>query len=198
MPTTMDSSQLNTPIDALYLMHKALRAEADRVEEAVSQLEMGGSFKPLHRAFYRWAMALGYHVESVEHYLTPWVPDTHLAQHQEAGHRQVMAMLEDLQTYLHADLGRMMVIPRTQRQLRSKVIAVRIVQDDLLEDEEEGVLPVLRQRLSETQQLEIVRHLLNDAEAEEQGAMLDWVAQDVTATERQWLAHLAGRWEDKP
>jgi hypothetical protein len=196
MPTTMDSSQLNTPIDALYLMHKALRAEADRVEEAVSQLEMGGSFKPLHRSFYRWAMALGYYVESTDHYLTPLV--LHRAQDQEAGHRHVMEMLEDLQTYLHADLGRMIVIPRTQRQLRSKVIALRIVQDDLLEDEEEGVLPVLRQRLSETQQLEIMRHLLSDAEAEEGGAMLDWVAQDVTATEWQWLAHLAGRWEEKP
>ena len=196
MPTTMDSSPLNTPIDALYLLHKALRAEADRVEEAVSQLEMGGSFKPLHRAFSRWAMALGSYVERADHSLTPWVPDTRLAQAQEAGHRHVMAMLEDLQTYLHADLGRMIVIARTQRQVRSKVIAVRIVQDDLLEDEEEGVLPVLRQRMSATQQWEIMRHLLSEAEAEEPGAMLDWVAQDITATERQWLANLAGRWEE--
>jgi hypothetical protein len=36
MQTTMDRSQLSYPIDAMPLIHKALRAEAARVEEAVS------------------------------------------------------------------------------------------------------------------------------------------------------------------
>ena len=198
MPTTMDSSQLNTPIDAMYLLHKALRAEADRVEEAVSALEMGGSFKPLQRAFERWAMALGYHVERADHSLLPWLPDTHRAQDQEAGHRHVLEMLEDLQTYLHEDLGRMIVIARTQRQVRGKVIALRLVQDDLLEAAEEGVLPVLRQRLSAPQQLELIRRLLVDAEAEEPGDLLDWVAQECTTTEQQWLADLCTGQTSRP
>jgi hypothetical protein len=89
-------------------------------------------------------MALGYHVEVEDHYLTTWFPDTAPAQAPEGGPGQVITMLEDLQTYLHIDLGRMIVIPRTQRQLRSKVIALGIVQDDLLEEEEEGVLPVIQ------------------------------------------------------
>lgn len=190
MQTTTDSSQLTHPIDAMPLIHKALRAEAARVEEAVNMLEMGGSFKPFQGAFYRWAMALGYHVDVEGKYCTTWFPDTLLAQEQEAGQRHLMARLEDLQTYLHEELGRMIVIPRTQRQLRSRVIALGIVQDDLLEEEEECVLPVIRQRISVTQQLELIRRLLVDKEAEEQGDMLDWVAQDLTTTEQQWLAGL--------
>jgi len=190
MQTTMDISQLTHPIDAMHLIHKALRAEAGRVEGAVNALEMGGSFKPFQRAFYRWAMALGYHMDVEEKYFTTWLPDMLLIQAQEAGQRHVMAMLDDLQTYLHEDLGRMIVIPRTQRQLRSKVIALGIVQDDLLEEEEECILPVIRQHISAAQQAELIRRLLVDEEAEEQGDMLDWVAQDVTTTEQQWLAAL--------
>ena len=190
MQTTMDISQLMHPIDAMHLIHKALRAEAGRVEGAVNALEMGGSFKPFQRAFYRWAMALGYHMDVEEKYFTTWLPDMLLIQAQEAGQRHVMAMLDDLLTYLHEDLGRMIVIPRTQRQLRSKVIALGIVQDDLLEEEEECVLPVIRQHISAAQQAELIRRLLVDEEAEEQGDMLDWVAQDVTTTEQQWLAAL--------
>ena len=41
MQTTMDISQLTHPIDAMHLIHKTLRAEAARVEEAVNALEMG-------------------------------------------------------------------------------------------------------------------------------------------------------------
>jgi hypothetical protein len=190
MQTTMDSRQLTHPIDAMHLIHKALRAEAIRAEEAVDALQMGGSFKPFQRVLYRWAMALGYHVEVEDHYFTTWFPDTPLAQAQERGPGQVIAMLEDLQTYLHTDLGRMIVIPRTQRQLRSKVIALGIVQDDLLEEEEECVLPVIQQCMSTAQQLDLIRHLLMDEGAEEQGDMPDWVAQDLTTTEQQWLADL--------
>jgi hypothetical protein len=190
MQTTMHSRQLTHPIDAMHLIHKVLRAEAIRVEEAVDALEMGGSFKPFQRAFYRWAMALGYHVEVEDHYFTTWFPDTPLAQAQGGGPGQVIAMLEDLQTYLHTDLARMIVIPRTQRQLRSKVIALGIVQNDLLEEEEECILPVIQQRISTAQQLDLIRHLLMDEAAEEQGDMPDWVAQDLTTTEQQWLADL--------
>jgi hypothetical protein len=198
MQTTMDSSQLSHPIDAMYLMHKALRAEAARVEEAVNALDIGGSFKPFQRAFYRWAMALGYHVEVEDHYYTTWFPDTLLTQEKEAGPSHLMERLEDLQTYLHAELGRMIVIPRTQRQLRSKVIALGIVQDDMFEAEEECVLPVIRQHISAVQQLELIQRLLVDEEAEEQGGMLDWGAQDFTATEQQWLADLCTGHASRP
>jgi len=58
MQAMCDSPQLTDPLDAMYLIHKALRAEAGRVEAAVEGLEEGGSFKPFHGVFHRWAMAL--------------------------------------------------------------------------------------------------------------------------------------------
>jgi hypothetical protein len=192
MQTPTPSCQINQPIDAMYLIHKALRAEAGRAEEAVNQLQLHGSFKPFQRVFYRWAMALGYHVEVEDAHLTSRLEEPSLRQAKVEAQCQVMAMLEGLQTYLHEELGRMIVIPRTQRQLRSKVIALRIVQDDLLE-EEEDVLPVLRHRMSEAEQLAFMRCLLGDGEAEEAGEMLNWVAQDLTTSEQQWLAALGQR-----
>ena len=42
---TTDSTHLAHPIDALYLVHKALRTEAERAEQAVTHLEVGSSFK---------------------------------------------------------------------------------------------------------------------------------------------------------
>jgi len=153
-------------------------------------LEMGGSFKPFQRVFYRWAMALSSHMATEDLFFPAWLADTLLAQEQEAEQRQVMAMLEDLQTYLHTELKRMIVIPRTQRQLRGKVIALGIAQDDLLEDEEERVLPVIRQCISAARQLELIRSLLVDEEAAEPGDVPAWMAQDVTAPEQQWLAAL--------
>jgi hypothetical protein len=104
--------------------------------------------------------------------------------------KQLMERLEDLQTYLHTEIGRTIVIARTQRNLFAKVVALRMVQGDLLEAEEEYVLPVLRQRLSTAQQLDIARHLLIDAEAQDQEEILEWVGQDLTATERQLFTEL--------
>lgn len=193
MEATAELTQLDAPVDAMLLIHKALRAEAGRVEEAVNQLEVGGSFKPFQRVFYRWALALGYHVAVEEQYLTSHLADVDLGHKKVAEQQGVLEMLEALQAYLHEDLGRMIVIPRTQRQLRHKVIALRIAQEDLLEDEEESVLPLVRQHMSAPQQLVLIKHLLIDDEAEEQTDLLDWVAEDLAPGERQLLAALQAR-----
>ncbi|MBM3225498.1 MAG: hypothetical protein FJZ47_17090 [Candidatus Tectomicrobia bacterium] len=115
------------------------------------------------------------------------IPDAALVEEKTAGQHEVVMGLEGLQTYLHEELGRMMVIPRTKRQLRSKVIALRILQDDMLENEEEHILPVMRQCLSAAQQYALMWHLLIDDEAEDALAILDWVRQASTASEQQFL-----------
>jgi hypothetical protein len=56
MTTTI--AHLESPIDALYFSHNALRTEAERAEQAVEHLEIGSSFEVLQRVFYRWALAL--------------------------------------------------------------------------------------------------------------------------------------------
>jgi hemerythrin-like domain-containing protein len=194
---TAEITQLNSPIDVMYLIHKALRAEAARVEQAVTRLEIGGSFKPFLPVFYRWATELGYHIDVEEKYMLTRFPEAPLCQDTEA-EKRLMERLEDLQTYLHTEIGRTMVIARTRRNLFAKVVALRMVQDDLLEAEEESVLPVLRQQLSTAQQLDIARHLLIDAEAQEAGELLEWVGQDLTATERHLLAEFTADLQGTP
>ncbi|MDH3602945.1 MAG: hypothetical protein OEU26_25315 [Candidatus Tectomicrobia bacterium] len=191
-------TQLDHPIDVMYLIHKAIRAEARQTRQAAEQLEMGGNFKSFMQVFYRWAMALGYHEETEYKYIIPYLPQSPPSRHNEVGHKELLDGLEDLQACLHEELGRMIVIPRTQRQLFGKVITLLIAQADLLEEEEETVLPVIRQQISEDQQLEMARRLLFDLDSEDERWMLDWVAQHLTDTERRMLADLVARFASTP
>ena len=191
-------TQFDQPIDVMYLIHNAIRAEARRTRQAAEQLEMGGNFKPFMEVFYRWAMALGYHEETEYKHIIPFLHHSPPARHNEIGHKELLEGLEDLQACLHEELRRTVVIPRTQRQLFGKVIALLIAQADLLEEEEEVVLPVIRQQISEEQQLEMARRLLLDLDGEDERWMLDWVAQNVTEAERQALEQLVARFESIP
>jgi hypothetical protein len=174
MPTAI--TQLDHPIDVMYLIHKAIRAEARQTRQAAEHLEIGGNFKPFLDDFYRWAMALGYHEDAEYQYVLPRVPDLPPARYNAGGHQALLAGLEDLQRCLHEELGHTIVIPRTQRQLVGKVIALLIAQADLLDEEEERLLPVIRQHVGEAEQLAMARRLLLDPESEDEHWMLDWVA----------------------
>jgi hypothetical protein len=196
MPTEI--TQLDHPIDVMYLIHKAIRAEARQTRQAAEHLEIGGNFKPFLDDFYRWAMALGYHEEAEYQYVLPLVPDLPPARYNAGGHQALLAGLEDLQMCLHEELGRTIVIPRTQRQLVGKVIALLIAQADLLEEEEERLLPVIRQHVGEAEQLAMARRLLLDPESEDEHWMLDWMAPHLTETERHVLADLVARFEPVP
>ena len=193
MPTEI--TQLDHPIDVMYLIHKAIRAEARRTRQAAEHLAIGGNFKPFMDDFYRWAMALGFHEDAEYHYVLPRVPDLPPARYNAGGHQALLAGLEDLQRCLHEELGRTIVIPRTQRQLIGRVIALLIAQADLLEEEEERLLPVLRQHLGEAEQLAMARRLLFDPESEDEQWMLDWVAHHLTEAERHALADVVARFE---
>ena len=93
---------------------------------------------------------------------------------------KVLERLEALQTYLQTEIGKTMVIARTKRQLFGRVALARLRQEDLLEDEEARLLPVLRTQLSEARQLALLRLLLLDQDAELPDTMVAWIAQDVT------------------
>ena len=186
-----ETTPLTHPIDVMTLIHKAIRAEARHTRRAAEQLEMGGGFKTFTQVFYRWAMALEYHEETEYQHVMPHLPPSRPKQHNEVGHNALLQGLEELQVCLHEELGRMMVIPRTQRQVFGKVISLLLTQADLLEEEEETVLPALRQQISEEQQREMVHRLLFDLDADEPYWVLDWVAEHLTDAERRTLAELA-------
>jgi len=190
-----DITQLAHPIDVMYLIHKAIRAEARQTRQAAEHLEIGGNFTPFLDDFYRWAMALGFHEDAEYQYVLPRVPDLPPARYNAGGHKALLAGLEDLQRCLHEELGHTIVIPRTQRQLVGKVIALLIAQADLLGEEEERLLPVIRQHVGEAEQLAMARRLLLDPESEDEQWMLHWMAPHLTKAERHTLAGLVARFE---
>jgi len=191
---TTDSDPLASPIDALYLIHSALRTEAERAEQIVEHLEVGSSFKAFQPVFYHWALILSTYVEAEERALPALVPEVADAWETPSGTaRQLLERLEALQTYLQTEISKTMVIARTKRQLFGRVALARLLQEDLLEDEEAYLLPVLRTRLSEARQWDILRLLLIDQDAAPQDTMIAWIAQDMTGSERRVLTSLTTR-----
>jgi hemerythrin-like domain-containing protein len=188
-----DIPRLERPIDVMYVIHHALRAEAARVETLVGQLEEGGSLQPFRQAFYRWVMALAYHADTEDAYMTALLPDVPAARECELAHSRLAELLEDVQSCLTEEIGRTMVIARTQRHLFGKVVMARIAQDDHLEEEEAFVLPVIRRQIGDEQQWAIVQHLLLDEEAEDPRWHLDWLADHLTPRERRLMAEVATR-----
>ena len=185
--------RLQSPIDIMYPLHNALRAQAEGMEQAVRQLTTGGGLQPVEQTFRHWARALEYHAVMEDKYMTALLPDRPSARDNEAAHKRLTALLEELQTALREARGQTAVTARTQRRLLGEVVMLRVAQDDHLEDEEELVLPVIRQRCSEAQQLAIAGRLLLDQEAQHPRWILDWATQYVPPTERLWLADLVAR-----
>lgn len=232
----MEITKLDSPIDAMYLIHKALRAEAVRVEQMASELEVNGSLQPFRLAFSSWATALEYHAETEDKYVTSaltncraagdsqteqiktWKSLAELGDWRAKGdgsgladqvktalvvlgaveHRELVGKMEGVLTVLDEEIGKTSVIVRTKQHLYGQVVALRIAQEDHLETEEALVLPTLRQRLSEQQQLEVAKHLLIDEEAQESCWMLDWVTKELTPGEKTLLFNLEARFKEPP
>jgi hemerythrin-like domain-containing protein len=183
-------AKLDSPIDVMYLIHRALRAEAVRLEHMVEQLKPEEPLQLVREAFQRWARALGYHAEAEDRAMTAPLTDAPPARDNEVAHRRLAEGLEALHRYLSAEVGPTLGSARAQRQLYGRVVALRIAQDDHLEEEEEFVLPLVRQRIPEAQQLEMARQLLVEAGARDRGWIIDWVAAQAAEGERRWLADL--------
>jgi hemerythrin-like domain-containing protein len=184
---------VESPIDAMSLIHDALRAEAAHVERLVSQLQEGGTLQPFRHAFYRWTMALAYHADTEDTYMTALLPDVPAARDCELAHQRLADRLEEVQQCLTEEIGRTMLIARTQRHLFGAVVLARIAQDDHLEEEKAFILPVIRRQLSTTQQAEVIGQLLIDQEAEDPRWHLDWLQETLPPREGQFLADLAAQ-----
>ena len=175
----------------------ALKKMEDRgwhTEAIAERLEIGENFQPFLQAFDNWVTALGFHAEMEDTYMTPLLPVSPQARDNEIAHERLAQRLEEIRAYLR-EIDRDAVTARTRRRLFGKVVALRIEQDDHLEEEEEFVLPIIRERIDEAQQLEMARHLLIDPHTPDERWIMDWLIQDLTGAERQVLADLAAQFE---
>ena len=222
-------AKLESPIDAIGLIHKALLAEAVRVERAAVELDAGGTLQRFRLAFNSWAAALIHHSEQEDRYvmspLTGYLsvrqakneaPDSRtpspepdgapltdtvtvaLVALEEELHRELLESVQEVLSVLNEEIGKTSLITRTRQHLYRQVVALRIAQQDHLETEEALVLPVVRKLMDERQQLEAVRHLLIDEEAQDPRWVIDWVARALDREERQSLADLEARFQELP
>ena len=202
---TVEITTLEQPIDAMYLIHKALRGEADRTVELVRSLEDGNSLQPFKLAFTAWATAIMYHAEKeVGTEMTKSVDATRKAAADDPVERvkwallaqedeEYAALLEgvmDVMAVLEEDIGATSVISRTQQHLYGQAIALRVAQEDHLETEEAMVIALLRENLSPACQLEVVGALLVDQDADDPHWVIEWISQDLTPKENELLLEL--------
>jgi hypothetical protein len=202
---TVEITTLEQPIDAMYLIHKALRGEADRTVELAKHLETGCSLQAFKLAFTAWATAIMYHAEKeVGTAMTKSIDATRCSAAHDPVERVKWALLEkedeeyarlldgvlEVMTVLEKDIGATSVISRTQQHLYGQVIALRVAQEDHLETEEAMVIPLLRENLSPEWQLDVVGALLIDQEADDSHWVIEWISQDLTPKENELLLGL--------
>ena len=204
----MEITTLEQPIDAMFLIHKALRGEADRTVEQAKCLEDGCSLQSFRLAFTAWATAIMYHAEKeVGAGMSKSVGESRrtaahdpvervkwaLLEKEDAEYARLLDRVQVVMTVLEDDIGTTSIITRTKQHLYGQVIALRVAQEDHLETEEAMVLPLLRENLSPECQLEVVGRLLIDRDADDQRWVLNWISQDLTSNEKALLMALASR-----
>jgi len=126
-----------------------------------------------------------------DEFMTPFLSDLPQARVNEESHRRLEQRLEEVEACMDEEIGRAHVIARTQRHLYGRVVRLQIAQDDHLEEEEEFVLPLIREQLDENQQKMIVTRLLLDDEGQNKHWILDWLSRHLTPKERSLLKAVA-------
>ena len=205
---TVEITTLEQPIDAMYLIHKALRGEADRTVEQARCLEEGCSLQAFKLAFTAWATAIMYHAEKeVGTAMSKSVNESRRNACHDPVERTKWALLEkedeeysgllehvmDVMTVPEDDIGTTSVISRTKQHLYGQLIALRVAQEDHLETEEAMVIPLIKENLSADCQLKVMSSLLLDRDADDQRWVIDWISQDLTPKENELLLELESR-----
>ena len=215
MESSSEVTQLDSPIDVMYLIHKTLRNQADRAIKLVDDMENGGTLQAFKLAFNEWATSLMFHAEQEDKYVTmPLIqctpsaddPSPGLADkvkdamitHEEKMHEELLSVLEDVFAVLNEDIGSTSVITRTKQHLYGQVMTLRIVQEDHLDTEEALVLPMVKRCLTDEQQLLAARELLLDNAADDPRWVMNWISESLTDGERVLLANLEARFQALP
>ena len=133
------------PIDAMYLIHKALRVEAGRVEDMARDLQEGDSLQSIKGAFNQWAAALMYHAEREDLHMTTYLPQFNPARDNESEHRDLGSLLENLEKLI--DSGDR---PSIKTCVKGAMMALQEQQHEQLVDCLEGVMAVLNQEIGKT------------------------------------------------
>ena len=94
---------LESPIDVMYLLHKGLSAQAERVQKLIENFEIGGSLQSFTLEFDRWAIALAYHAQVDDEHMTAPLTDCAPARDNETEHEVLAEQLGDMASLLEKD-----------------------------------------------------------------------------------------------
>ena len=94
---------------------------------------------------------------------------------------------------LKAAIGEEAVIARARRHLYRRVMGLRILEFDHFENEEAFVCSIVREHVSERDQLDLARRLLMDEDAEDPRWVIDWVASELAPGEQRLLSEMEAR-----
>ena len=228
---TEDITRLDSPIDVMYLMHKAMRADTAKAEAKLAEAVEGADMQPFIDAFGFWAKELLYHATAEDKYMTTPLTNSQPARDNEAEHAELAqkagaavelaekgdvggfeqtvkdAMLsvsekqheelsermDDVMGVLQREIGDERMAARARRHLYQKIVELRILENDHLENEEAFVLPVVREQMTEAEELEVARRLLIDEDAEDPKWIIEWVRSELAPGEKQLLDALEKR-----
>lgn len=134
----MEFTQLDEPIDIMFLIHKSLSAEAGRVQGMIEGFNEGDSLQAIRLAFGSWAALLMYHADIEDRFMTAPLTESKLARTNEAEHQDLARLGEDFIEFL---AGR--ETPDLKSRLKSAVLALHEQQHDELLRRLEDVLEVI-------------------------------------------------------
>lgn len=113
----------------------------------------------------------------------------------EKQHEDLVESANDIQSILTREMGQDKVVKRTRRHLYRKVMDMRILEFDHFENEEAFVNPLVREQMTDQQELALAKRLLIDESAEDQRWVIDWVAKELKPNERKLLEELEASFE---
>jgi hemerythrin superfamily protein len=111
-------------------------------------------------------------------------------------HKELADKATEIESALKEALGESTVTARTRRHLYRRIMALRILEYDHFENEEAFVCSVVKERMSEQEQLEMVKHILTEEGADDPRWIIQWVSDEISSEEREWLAGLESRFSN--
>ena len=136
-----------------------------------------------------------FHAEQENQYMLPLLDGSAPAVDGVREHAELDDKLQDVVKVFSEEIGETQLIAHTHRHLFGSVVALGIAQNDHLDSEEAFVLPEIRERFDELEQLKIVLRLLIDEEAADRRWVLDWMTSRLPRGECQLVAKLERRLE---
>ena len=100
---TIDITYCDSPIDIMYLIHNALRAEEAAVTQRARQLGTADTLAAFAQALHQWASTLEEHARIEDTYMTPFLPVRPVIQDNEAEHQRLTALFRELASFLASD-----------------------------------------------------------------------------------------------